>query len=753
MPVTGRQHLDWFRLIRLSGWSLTLYVLVALAVLVNDQAIDATRALATTSEFGVAFRLGIAVIAALGAGVINWQTIRRIQIAVEGKPRPGDIEIRDAFGHVYPRLLGCTPLAALALQYSWVGLEYWFPRPSLGNADWLSRAACCLVVLCVSFGLACLVRGKISQHTSMRLTVSLPVALVIIVPTVGGTYGLLGWPGAPAVSLIAHSVLAWGLMFGLYFFAAHWREQHRNEPAITYVSTQSSGPAPRGRRLARWSFWLLVGVVACLTILPASFPDLGQLIGSLAVVFAALGMWAGVGNTVIRIGIKLRWHRRLNVLLRRRVNILPKMTRPLADQVYRLRGVPLWGACLVAALVVQLTIGLGTNQVRTTQDSLRAVNRLPITDDPIVIIAAEGGGIYAAYHAAQVLSLTHQHALHEGDKDGLPGQITVATGVSGGAVGIGVFAAAVSVDLQDPQISKTIDRTLSRDLLSPTLSAMLGRNVLPLPWPALDRARALEDALVDAWSDAVGSEHACTLWLPLRELATRAGFHLMFNTTRVEDGLQYHDSSFELHRDAYQLHPKIKLQRPLQALPAVTSMFLSARFPLVTPSGCVPIIEPCNSQSRDAFFVDGGYHENSGAAGALAIVQHVNATNATPRDIRIVFIGAVDRAVAGNNPHCQAASDTPALRGDLRRPLDALNATRGAHRQRIRQQLDAQDNVRILDVTLSLQADSGLRVPLGWILSNRSRMHIRDELVDNGVPKLVWEFIAPTSAPATDGFQ
>src|SRR5215831_9510039 len=169
---------------------------------------------------------------------------------------------------------------------------------------------------------------------------------------------------------------------------------------------------------------------------------------------------------------------------------------------------------------------------------------------PVVFVAAEGGGIRAAYFTALILSTLQDYCPQFA-------QHTFAlSGVSGGSLGVGVFAGlaadearndgglncALTAPAQEPTRAAA-DTVLSADLLTPLVGAFLYRDLvqqfLPFPIEAFDRAHALEDAFASAWDARPGggdprfARSFYHLWDDLPGKATPA---LLLNSTRVATG-------------------------------------------------------------------------------------------------------------------------------------------------------------------------------------------------------------------------
>lgn len=146
---------------------------------------------------------------------------------------------------------------------------------------------------------------------------------------------------------------------------------------------------------------------------------------------------------------------------------------------------------------------------------------------PIYLVAAQGGGIYAAYHAASFLASVQDDCPRFGR------HIFAISGVSGGSVGSSVFASllyqaneAKALDViadracrktndTSPIFQDAVDEVLSKDYLTPLLGGLLFtvafQQVVPGPVGPFDRARSLELGLEQSWRAAIGSKQFRTL--------------------------------------------------------------------------------------------------------------------------------------------------------------------------------------------------------------------------------------------------
>jgi hypothetical protein len=301
---------------------------------------------------------------------------------------------------------------------------------------------------------------------------------------------------------------------------------------------------------------------------------------------------------------------------------------------------------------------------------------------PIFIVAAEGGGIYAAAQAAAFLARLYDRC------PALAHHVFAISGVSGGSVGASVLAAAVgtfhsstfayvdrcenSVEHQPGPIEKAALAIIKEDHLAPVVAAGLFpdffQRFIPYPIPQFDRARALEKSLERSWDQAVSKTHN-PLKASFREHWKPSGNApmLFLNATSLETGEQIvispvaspqqvglsRKSSF---RSIFQEFAGLPARYDL---PLSTAVGLSARFPGISPAGHSeiregPPEEPNLLVNNTGHFVDGGYVDNSGAETALHIanaisvltkIEQAGGDNQQPNssgmdvDIRLIIIG------------------------------------------------------------------------------------------------------------------
>jgi hypothetical protein len=320
-----------------------------------------------------------------------------------------------------------------------------------------------------------------------------------------------------------------------------------------------------------------------------------------------------------------------------------------------------------------------------------------LTPYPVILVSAEGGGIRAAFFTA--ISLARM-------VDGCPriaSHIFAISGVSGGAIGAAVFAAAMKArppDTKDKRCDLThsmshdyedaVSEVLSDDHLSPLLVRMLTgdtfQQLLPFAITNFDRQLGLEFSLERSFhrvfkSDGL-SEPLYRL-VPTRE--TPSIPYLFLNTTRVEDGLRVTLSPLYFRPEQYGGSDDWHALDYFNGPPISAAAGTSARFPLISPPGYfvsrnvkegvvggqktwVPDPAFVGTKNR---YVDGGYFDDSGAPTLLELYNAIIPTREPGRGpaffVRVLHIG--------NTPIC--SDNKGALIGTPCKPADNYSTRSG----------------------------------------------------------------------------
>ncbi len=582
-------------------------------------------------------------------------------------------------------------------------------------------------------------------------------------PRAAGAFGpglvviMLGWPGTftgicgatVAWTIVAFCVLAGGL---LVFF---W-SRHRFVPSLAATPGRDAqgrpGFLPITQKLSdgtfgviAWSLILTVLLGALFSLFALTAP---RIVGAAALAAIALASINLFGSFV------LTWLPMRNALppLGPWVLLWAILISPLTDN----HG----GATRPGA-------GAAMPPAQSASDAFDAWSGgLPATDTrPVYIVAAEGGGIRAAYWAAAVLQ-----ALQEADT-GFADHVFALSGVSGGSVGVSTWAATVrATRCPDPASAATsiplrATDMLAADFVSPALAGLFyydfGQRFVPFPMNSLDRSRGLEEGMQRAGYRLSGRPFEKTLAEFYQDCPHLP--ELMLNATVVETGQRAILSRLDTRKfvDAFRLPPAPGASGPAALVgngSIVTSPQLelsrqtlaqlthhSARFPLISPVASIRAVP-----ARDAGLMDhvrarwwpdirmrlgdGGYFENSGLLTALETMKALGqAKTFRTRPIKLIIITS-DDVVADMCLASSADKTCPAPAGE--RPQDAPDVVRWLHEglpilEALYQVRDSRLHITAAEAVDTYQrnvimlemppAVDGLKAPLGWALSEQVR--------------------------------
>lgn len=349
---------------------------------------------------------------------------------------------------------------------------------------------------------------------------------------------------------------------------------------------------------------------------------------------------------------------------------------------------------------------------------------------PLFLVAAEGGGIRAAYWTATLLG-----ALQDANPQ-FTDHVYAMSGVSGGSLGIATFASLVKAGNANAKVDakcklenkfsyqQCAHAFLQNDFLAPVAGRMLYGDLLqrflPVPFKAFDRATALELAWQSAWQKLTNTNYFEDEFLTLyKENKDKASVPaLFFNTTWVEKGNRVLSSSvlqdphFTAVHDLYRITGKqIRLS---------TAVHNSARFSYVSPAGTV-------TDGKDnvwGHLVDGGYFENSGTTTLLEVYNAIKDkagdkwSQLRPVVLMITNDPAQDdEGITDPNPYAN----------EVRSPIDGLLNTRsgrGAYARGVMRKTVSNGG---LFKEFGLQHVDG-PVPLGWMLSDAAMTTMQKRL-------------------------
>jgi hypothetical protein len=368
---------------------------------------------------------------------------------------------------------------------------------------------------------------------------------------------------------------------------------------------------------------------------------------------------------------------------------------------------------------------------------------------PVYIVATEGGGIRAAYWTASVLTALQDAAPQFSD------HVFAISAVSGGSLGAATFTSLVADSnrvkaesdcdiLNKPEDQKTFrfaaQQALSYDFLAPTLASLLHADLvqrfLPIGFIP-DRAKALETGWERGWRTHVRTASGDDDFFSggFAKMYADHGSALVpslfLNGTIVEQGQRTITSNCLIGADipdSYdtlnQLGSDVRLS---------TAAHNSARFTYVSPVGSI-----LNPGLID-HIADGGYFENSGGQTAADVIRKV--TSLHPPNVTIKLILIRFQEVDTNGKPVPPKGPTR-FANEVLSPLRALLNVRGAHATLAYsevEQLVASDQQFEFLLT---QEQKGIVLPLGWLLAQRTRSAI-DEQVGPDVPEKLSPAIKP----------
>lgn len=546
------------------------------------------------------------------------------------------------------------------------------------------------------------------------------------------------WLGAAAPASVAAGVfaaagprsrLAWAciaIAAGVLAFAyqrRRWGVQLRHAGGRGARALRAVGPALGTRRvpvaayrgfgdLPRLAVALLVALVGLdllvIVTMAAAPVAVGRALGPMSVLILALAVWLALGSCLVYSGL------RLQVPVISLCVIWVVLVSPCNDN-HRVRAV---------------AGGSTWRRPSTAQVFASFVARQPAAERrvPVVIVAAEGGGIRAAYWTAAVL------ARMQDEQPAFARRLFAISGVSGGSLGAAVFAAI----LRDRDALAAPGRcgargleccvrpVLADDHLSPILGMMLFPDLLqrfvPYGFAALDRSRGLEESWSRSFRRVTEVDRLSQPFAELAPVVLHEGKPvaapsdlplpaLYLNATVVETGKRVLAAPVDVaaEKGTY-LDVVDGIHAAGDTLSTSAVVHMSARFPYVSPVGLLP------SRGEAALHVaDGGYFEGSGAATAVEILRAV-ADEAAARQVAwtpyVLLVTNDDEGCVV--PHRWLT--------EVLGPPRALLATRGAHSAVAVRELErlVRDEFHGKLLVMNVPA-AKLQVPLGWVLSTDAR--------------------------------
>ena len=521
-----------------------------------------------------------------------------------------------------------------------------------------------------------------------------------------------------------------------------------------------------------WTLWLVEGFSAAACVFTvwwfATRPtQAGASVGPLAVVLLLLGAWIGIAGCVVL--------------------ALGERRPPELFLLLRLRSTPVVAIAIVLPIVVGSMFPTPDPHAIRLSDDLTLPSERPKIDtalgewtktacvldgpgavhvQPLILVAAEGGGIRAATWTVDVL-----RELYEPVSDCAANAVFASAGASGGSVGLAMFATSTKTDKHDVVVSEASGpNALTADvaalLSGEAITALTGVR-LPIEGANPDRPdrAALQESVWEA-------DDAHQLDEPFDAVARPGTGYVVFNSTDSVSNCKVVISQLNLSASGSgssqcggpgaTLAHSVDLighieQTCVAGMTWATASFLSARFPFVSPSGRLAggeIPKGC-AAAWDMQLLDGGLLDNSALGTVSDMVPEVlaairarnNASGAGNFENPIIVPLVL---WVSNGPGSDVLAASGRARPEWVAPIVTLMSAKGAQLEpvawlsRLADQLDRRavcggfgsscwagvNAVQALiptSVAVASQATQpATSVPLGWTLSWFSRSRLGD---------------------------
>ena len=336
---------------------------------------------------------------------------------------------------------------------------------------------------------------------------------------------------------------------------------------------------------------------------------------------------------------------------------------------------------------------------------------------PVIVAAAEGGGIRAAYWTSLVL-----HHLADAPEPGVmfARRLFAISSVSGGSFGAAVYAGLRRDPTSSPPRAQIASEILQERFLAPMVAKLVSGDLLqwflPMPVRRFDRSSAMETAFAAAYNEHVHHDSMVEKFTEFRPVDSDDVPVMLLNTTSVQLGRRIVASPYRWPLSDV----SVEEQDPIdfhsltgRDVSVATAVHNTARFPYISAAGR---LRAKNGENL-GHLVDGGYFENTGADTLLDLLRYLK-QSASPLSVRFIVVVLLNSPpeLHLNDPARIPWRETASL-GEAFSPLRALLQTRIARGdlalRRLREVVEPGDVVEF-----RVCSDSGLReAPLGWQLS------------------------------------
>jgi len=345
---------------------------------------------------------------------------------------------------------------------------------------------------------------------------------------------------------------------------------------------------------------------------------------------------------------------------------------------------------------------------------------------PVVFICAEGGALRTGAYTSLFLASLSAKLEKEHHFD-FKKSIFAMSGVSGGAVGLGLYNALTFESSNKVSSAESVQMSKSfflRDSLSPIIGKMLFGDFLNLflPWHVdlFDRSIALEKNWEKSYQSLINGKQENVFSRSFVRKKTKSDQPLfIINTTEVESGLQCWISNLAPDSLLFNNQRDLLAQR-VNNIKYSTAINFSTRFPLFSPAAK---IGGTNKQPR-LHYLDGGYVENTGSASMLEILELLKSKSPYFSQITPIVITLLFSEEDKTSPDIRFGNEFSEV-------LNAVTHTRLGNskisRIKIKQFLKENATGFAIDAPLTAAEKNA---PMNWVLSAQSLNNINRDILD-----------------------
>lgn len=250
-------------------------------------------------------------------------------------------------------------------------------------------------------------------------------------------------------------------------------------------------------------------------------------------------------------------------------------------------------------------------------------------DDPVIIVAANGGGIQSAAWTSRVLcGLDRKWRDVGADPTRFRRAVRLVSGVSGGSVGAMHFLSTYD-GVDDERAVENANTSSLEDVAWGLLYPDLWNLILPMRKTALhDRGNALEGAWLRTGANGIDQP----LSAHYDEVRTGKRPAVVYNATITETGERVLLGTTSITERPGDGRRNLRDIVPDGDVRSVTAARLSATFPFVTP-----VARPHDGKPGGFHMADGGYYDNYGTVTAVEWLDEA-LSNMQRRPARVLFL-------------------------------------------------------------------------------------------------------------------